>query len=270
MQEAKKIPIIEAGLRLLQNHLVKKYFSAVRLRADLDVHQNKNLPTIYYANHSSRWDHHLGAYITDKLWHQDTFLMVHESMLAGFPILDKTGCYSVDESDPLDVARSLKYTKDLLTQKPNRALWLFPQGTIKPNDTRPLNFQNGLALLVRSMETVRLVPVAFRYEFLLNSKPEAFVSFGKPFIFNRELKLNTRALTKQFENNVEQELNYLQQDIVNQTTQDFSLIIRSKGIFVTRVYTKTTRIWWQLFHDNQRGLAKLWQERERDKTGSRT
>jgi hypothetical protein len=58
-------------------------------------------------------------------------------------------------------------------------MWLFPQGEMLPQDRRPLKFFSGIAKLAEKIANVNLVPVCFRYEFLMEQRPEVFISIGR-------------------------------------------------------------------------------------------
>jgi 1-acyl-sn-glycerol-3-phosphate acyltransferase len=161
----------------------------------------------------------------------------------------------------MEVVRVLNLTNRLLTEAPNRAVWIFPQGGIRPNDARPLNFQPGLAQLVRTFKVVRLVPVAFRYEFLWDSKPFAFVSFGKPLIFTSDKKITTRALTAQLESELCSVLDNLRDEVLGGNGLLLDDVMRSKGIFINRLYVKSQWIKWRIAM-NTRSLFSHWIESE--------
>jgi 1-acyl-sn-glycerol-3-phosphate acyltransferase len=244
MQEARKNRLIDYVVTTILKNLVYRFFADVKLRANLDVFQNpEKIPTIYVGNHSSRWDHHFGLYVTEKIWRQESYLMVAEGMMEVYNFLKFTGCYSISNSDPIDAARSLKYTKELLETDSNRVVWIYPQGIIKPLEVRPLGFQNGLGQLIRMMDRVRIVPVATRYEFGMVAKAYAYISFGKPLIFSRDMKLPTRAITDQLQGVVTEELDRLKSDVIAGDMSEFVVVEYSKGLFWTRLYST----FWQHF-----------------------
>ncbi len=259
MMKAEKVKWAEFALHQVQLQLIRSRFSAVHMRFEPGADTANNIPTIYYANHSSKWDHHIGSLITQRVWNQDTYVMVYHRMMNAYPILRKAGCFSIDNSDPISVVQTMDYTRTLLTEAPNRAVWIFPQGGIRANDVRPLGFQPGLAQLIRTFNVVRVVPVVFRFEFLWNGKPEAFVSFGKPVIYTRDVKTNTRALTQELESTLSAELDRLHDDVVADRKETFFDVFRSKGIFINRVYVKAQYIRWHL-SKNTKAILSHWIE----------
>ena len=238
MITADKNPQVTKALCLYQAYQMRRTFATVQVRYESDVLGSHTLPTIYYANHSSKWDQHVGGYITEELWKQDSYYMIALQMMQPYPILRKVGGFSVHQFDPFQAAQSMEYCSELLKTGPNRVVWVFPQGGINPNSKRPLNFQQGTAQLIRLMGNVRIVPVAIRHEFLNCSKPEMFLSFGTPQIFERPVKIMTRKLTEQLEATLTAELDRLTADVVNLQHESFQVILYSKGIFSNRLYTR--------------------------------
>jgi len=62
-------------------------------------------------------------------------------------------------------------------------LWIFPQGERRPAGERPLRCERGAAQLARACPgQLRVCPVAFRYAFLGEQRPEAFVLVGEEWL----------------------------------------------------------------------------------------
>jgi hypothetical protein len=74
---------------------------------------------------------------------------------------------------------SISYAGGLF-DRPNRAVWVFPQGVLLPNDVRPIECAPGFVRIARDQSGVQFVPLAFRYEFMMEQRPECFVSVGEP------------------------------------------------------------------------------------------
>lgn len=238
MIKSEKIAFATKALCWYQARMMKRTFSYVRIRYHAEMPGYHELPTIYYANHSSKWDQHVGGYITEALWGQDSYYMIALQMMRPYPILKYTGGFSIHQTDPFEAAQNMEYCRELITAKPNRAVWVFPQGGIRPNQRRPLNFQQGTAQLIRLLGNVRVVPVALHYDFLNNSKPELSVNFGTPMIFERPVKTPTRKLTEQLEVALTTDLDKLGQDLIDDNYEDFDMILYGKGILLNRIYTR--------------------------------
>ena len=65
--------------------------------------------------------------------------------------------------------------------RPAAGLWIFPQGSRRPQGERPSRLARGAAhLAIAHGGAVRLAPVAFRYVFVSEQRPEAFALVGQP------------------------------------------------------------------------------------------
>ena len=146
-----------------------------RLRESLDREPGGCL---MLANHSCWWDLFLVHLLNETIPVDGYGMMEHFNMVR-FGFFRRIGAFSVDRTDATSVRASLDYAAGLL-RGPRAAVWVFPQGKIEGNDARPLAFQPGIRALVRKAGRVRVVPVAFRYEFWQDERPEALVRFGEP------------------------------------------------------------------------------------------
>jgi 1-acyl-sn-glycerol-3-phosphate acyltransferase len=254
MIEVNKKQLATRAMSYYQRYHIRHTFATLKVRYHAEVPGQHELPTIYYANHSSKWDHHVGGYITERLWGQDSYYMIAYQMMKIYPILKYVGGFSIHQSNPLEAAKGMDYCSELLNAAPNRVVWVFPQGGIYPNGQRPLNFQQGTAQLIRLMGRVRVVPVTFRYEFLYCSKPDLFVNFGKPVLFERPIKTTTRKLTEQLETTLTTDLDQLTADVTNGRYQNFEVVLSGKGIFLNRVYTRLR--YYQYLVSDKLGLIK--------------
>ncbi len=158
--------------------------------------RDKSLPLVLYANHSSWWDP-LTAFVISKKAELDAFAMMEEKNLQKLKFFRRIGAFSVVRENPREAIKTIRYAISLLKEKPNRAVWIFPQGEIQPNSTRPLKFYNGAAKIIQQTGKCLAVPVAMRYEFLADFKPAAFAHIGKAKL--SEGIRNAKTLTDQME-----------------------------------------------------------------------
>lgn len=108
------------------------------------------------------------------------YVMMDEANLRRFFFFRWLGAFGIDRTTRAGVLAATRYALERL-RTPGSRVWLFPQGTLRPADARPLGCDRGAGWLAAEAK-VRLVPVALRYEFLAEQRPEAFVSFGDPAI----------------------------------------------------------------------------------------
>ena len=82
-------------------------------------------------------------------------------------------------SSPLRSAVSLRYAQRLL-QKPETAIWIFPQGKLC-RQNEPVELKPGTDFLAKNAPHALLVPVAMRYEFFREDRPNVLIEIGQPF-----------------------------------------------------------------------------------------
>lgn len=137
-------------------------------------------PLIVYLNHPGWWDGYMCFLIARELLRGrfDGYVMMEEPQLRAYRFFSWCGAFSIDRHSPRAAARSVAYISRLLRERPGRALYIFPQGEFAPNDRRPLRVFPGLAHIVRRAGGATLLPVALRYEFRGEQRPEAFMLLG--------------------------------------------------------------------------------------------
>lgn len=210
MLEAKKSAWFEKVFALYNRNLLERRFHSLQV-SGIDSLRDKN-PKIVYVNHSSWWDG-LVAFEISRLAKADSFIMMEEKQLRNLFLFRRLGAFSVIRENPRQAVRSLNYAINLLKEKSARTIWIFPQGEVFPNDIRPLNFQNGLAMIIKKTGTCAAISLAIRYEFLGEFKPCIFVKIGKPEILPNDLS-DSKILIKRFENQLTETLDNLKRDVV--------------------------------------------------------
>ncbi len=220
MLEAKKSQWFERIFQIYNRNLLKRRFHSIRvLGLDNFIKVNSS---IIYANHSSWWDG-LIAFEISKALRADSFIMMEEKQLRNLSLFRRLGAFSVVRENPRQAVKSLNYAVNLLKEKPSRTLWIFPQGKILPNDSRPILFYNGLARIIERVADCSAVPLAIRYEFLNEYKPEIFVKIGESDNFN-EIDFNSKKLTRNFESRISKTLDELKNDVVSQNFANYKKI----------------------------------------------
>jgi 1-acyl-sn-glycerol-3-phosphate acyltransferase len=190
------------------------------LRAELDRDSSGML---FLANHSCWWDLFLVHLLNESI-PIDGYGMMEHFNLVRFGFFRRIGAFSVDRTDPTSVRASLEYAAGLL-RRPRAGVWVFPQGKIETNDVRPLVFQPGIRALVRRAGRVRVVPVAFRYEFWQDERAEALVRFGEPTWVDRPA---LPSLIPTFEARLTAELDALKAEAIFQQPGNFTPLIEGK------------------------------------------
>ncbi|HMT12040.1 MAG TPA: lysophospholipid acyltransferase family protein, partial [Ignavibacteria bacterium] len=183
MITAKKNSVIGSLFAFYHKRLLKKHFYRIHLNGrDNLTTLGMDTPVILAANHSNWWDGFIAYYLTNRLMKCDDFLMMDIEQLRKYKFFRYVGVFSVDRKNPAEAMRSINYAADLI-KNTNRCLWIFPQGEMTPQDKRPLVLYSGISKIAERAGKVKIIPAAFRYEFLMEQRPEVFISIGKPVEF---------------------------------------------------------------------------------------
>jgi len=179
---AAKHPLLDAAIYwLLARRSIWKFFDRVWLQSHGPLPDPRGGPLILYLNHASWWDGYL-MYVIHRVVLRgrfDAHLLMEEKQLRAYRFFSWSGAFSVNRNDPEDARRSQAYAAALLRggTRP-RALFIFPQGRIVPNDRRPLVTFPGIARIIAQAGAVNLCPVALRYELLGRQYPQAYIRIG--------------------------------------------------------------------------------------------
>jgi chlorobactene lauroyltransferase len=221
--EARNHPFFEAAFLHYIEDLARKRFHAVRLSGGERLSGwDPAIPTIAYANHSNWWDGFMGFLITHRALQGQFRVMMEERHLARYRFFSRIGAFGIDRENAREGLKSLSHALALL-QAERAIVWIFPQGVLRPNDVRPLDFYSGASrLALRALETrgaVRLLPVAMRYEFLQEDRPEALISIGASTILDTPTKV--RDLTWRMEQEVTTLLDALCRQVANEELEGY-------------------------------------------------
>lgn len=133
---------------------------------------------IAFSNHTNWWDGLLIFLLTRELPEKSLHCMMEEKQLQHYRFFTWIGAFGVNLDSKREAARSLRYALRLL-EEPNHLVWIFPQGEMLP-PTQPILAHPGVAFLARKAKGARMLPIAFRYEFLRQDKPEVLIEIGEP------------------------------------------------------------------------------------------
>ena len=212
--------------RLIRGALAK-HFSAVHVRQRGTI--DARLPTIFQVTHSSWWDGYLCMVLDRLLLQRDPYLMMEEKNLRRYRFFAWAGVFGVDREDGRAALAALDYSADLLRDHPNRSLYLFPQGSIFPSDRRPLRLYSGVARLAARVGAVQIAPVAIRYEFLQEQRPEVFASVGPPRLVLAAQAGHHRALLADLTADLTSELDRLHTDLISEAYETFATVLQGRG-----------------------------------------
>ena len=154
---------------------------------------DRTLPTLFVANHTNWWDGIL-AFLLSREMGIAFHILMDAAELARYPAFRWIGVLPIRRGtlkgarDDLDAA--------LPCLRAGAGLWIFPQGSRRPQGERPARLARGAAHLALARGgPVRVVPVAFRYVFISEQRPESFALLGQPRIVSPGAWADRRALT---------------------------------------------------------------------------
>jgi 1-acyl-sn-glycerol-3-phosphate acyltransferase len=180
--------VIAANKSILLDSLLYIYFRAMFRSSfhtvaahGLDKLKNlpKSSPVILYCNHTNWWDGLVVFMLTRAMPHKSTYCMMEEKQLKEYRFFTWLGAFSVDLASPIRALASIRYALRLLENN-DTALWIFPQGKIVP-PSEAIEVRPGTDYLAKRVPHAILVPVAFRYEFFREDRPNALIWIGDPF-----------------------------------------------------------------------------------------
>lgn len=225
-------PFIQAEMQLFWlkvfdfafSGMLKKSFYSVRIKnAEHYDLRDKSKSNIFYANHCCWWDGIIGYTLCRKVFGTNMRMIVRE--LHRFPLLSKIGAVSVDKSNPYASLKTLNYCTEFLSH-PSNSLFVYPQEIVMPPDFRPIEFAGGISYLCKKLEGVNLIPIAHRYTFLREDRPEVLIEIGKPIVINGVS--NRKKLTELLEQEFTLLLDNQKKDISNGNLNGYEQWIKSR------------------------------------------
>jgi len=187
----------------------------------------QTVPTIYCPNHSNWFDGYVCMVLARAVFHHEQYLMMEEKNLARYRFFTWAGCFGVDRDDGRAAIASLDYAAGILRDHPERGMYVFPQGTMVPNERRPLRLYSGVARLAQRVGQVRVVPMAFRYEYLQEQRPEIFITIGAGRLVTGTAA--PRVTTAWLGDAITSELDTLTTDVTAEQLAPFTTVLRGRG-----------------------------------------
>jgi chlorobactene lauroyltransferase len=236
MIPARKSPLIVRIVYWYFRRKLRGSFAGLHVRNGAQVPKSRvagstpgetGIPVILYGNHSCWWDAVTPLLLSYGYFGHDSYAMMEEKQLVRYRFFQRIGCFSVRRDNARSALRSIAYATELL-KGTDRALWIFPQGELTSIDQRPLQFFSGAARLMLALEHCWAVPVAFRYEFIGQERPEIFASFGEPWRFQGDDNADIGEMTSRLEALVEEELDRVREDIVTRNFASYETIVRGR------------------------------------------
>ena len=175
MIEACKIPWLERLFVRGVRRVMARRFYGVFLRGlpELEQAAKGGRPLLICTNHSNWWDGFAAALTIPIFAERRLYLAQSEALLQRYRPLRWLGAFGLNlTGSPLP---GLRVALALLGD-PRNAVWIFPQGVLLPQWV-PITIKPGASWLARRTGALRL-PVVFRYEWMVESRPSLFIHCG--------------------------------------------------------------------------------------------
>jgi len=226
---AKHIPIAQEILyRAIVLPAVRGTFHRVRARVNGPIPHPADGPLIISLTHSSWWDAYMLFLISYQLLGNtfQNYIMMEARQLRRWRFFAWCGAFSIDRSIPGDAERSIGYIAEQLRERQGRCLWIFPQRKIIPPDRRPLKIYSGIARIIQRTEGAMLWPIALRYEFRGNQRPEALICCGPAHY--RRTEESTSSLTGEIARQLTATADLLRDDWLDERLEQYDVLISGR------------------------------------------
>jgi len=145
---------------------------------------DRSVPTLFVANHTNWWDGFL-AFLVGRALRLDFQVLLEARHLARYRVFLKVEALPLRRGRPREAYADLTAAAAYL--RPGAGLWVFPQGERRPPAERPAGCERGAAhLALGHPGPLRICPVVFRYAFVGEQLPEAFVLVGEEWLPRRD------------------------------------------------------------------------------------
>ena len=136
---------------------------------------------VFVANHTNWWDGFLG-YLAGARLGLHFHVLMEAGNLERYRMFKRIGALPLHRGNAAAAYRDLEHATNQL-RRPRTGVWIFPQGGRRPPQEPFRGVERGAAqIALRLNQAVRVWPVAFRYAFLGEQVPDAFVWFGAPIV----------------------------------------------------------------------------------------
>lgn len=220
--KAGKHPLaLQLVTRLLIDRSLRGHFHVIWLHLDpaaLALRRTppaRRAPVIFTSTHPSWWDGYLTWPVNKVLGNRDGYLMMDTLSLRHYRFFTWVGAFGIDRANPRAALESVEYSANLLKEAPNRAIWIFPQGTITPPDRRPLGLYPGVAHIARRLPVCEIVPVVWRLAYRYEQRAEIFIRVGAPLHLAETERRSTREITRWIDDALTAEDDRLADELTN-------------------------------------------------------
>ncbi len=165
-------PFVQTWFDWYCRHALRRHFHRIHLYGDVPF--APDIPSLYLSNHSSFWDPIALNFLIHTHRRQKAYCMSDIVQVRKHPFFRRVGAFSVDRTSPRDGLRAVRFAAERLNRCPC-AVVIYPQGSTKPNDQRPITFERGIERVITAAPRAAVILVTIRYEFWLDQRPELLI-----------------------------------------------------------------------------------------------
>jgi len=233
---------VAAGFERYLRRLASKHFAAVHLRRPPAVPDGTpEQPTIFVANHTNWWDGFL-AYLVGRELGTTYYVLMETQHLARYRFFLRVGALPLDRASAPRAYADLERARGVLA--PGAGLWVFPQGARRSASEPLTGLEAGAAHLALTAATpIRICPVGFRYGYLGEHLPEAFVWVGESWVVQPGAG-SRAALTKKIGERISGALGELDSARDAERLAEFGLLVRGSLSLNKRLDRLRHRLGW--------------------------
>jgi 1-acyl-sn-glycerol-3-phosphate acyltransferase len=205
-----------------------KHFAAVQLGPvpDSGIGWDTSIPTLCIANHTNWWDGFL-AFLVGRELGVTSYVLMDGVQLERYPAFKLVGALPLYRTSPRQAYCDLLVAAACL--RSGSALWVFPQGSRRPEGERPSGLPRGCAELALAHGTlVRICAVAFRYTYLSEQLPEAFAWLGQPWLLDPTRYADRRALMSVLEADLQASVDTLDAALRTERVSGFRRVVAGR------------------------------------------
>jgi len=172
---------VASGFERYVRRLAGRHFAAVHLQPTGALSElTAAEPVLFVANHTNWWDGFL-AYLVGRELGTTFHVLMETRHLARYRFFLQVGALPIDRSSAPRAYADLERAR--VVMRPGVGLWVFPQGARRPAGEPLTCLESGAAhLALTAPVPVRICPVAFRYGYVGEQRPEAFVRVGESWV----------------------------------------------------------------------------------------
>lgn len=174
--------------------LLKRDFGRLRVVGDVPKVPD-DMPIILVPNHATWWDGFFVYLLNNQLFKRKFYIMMLAEQLKKYWFFRMLGAFGFSQQSRPDIVATMKYSLEILRQKPSPLVIIFPQGALLPFNIRPLGFKSGVEWLAsQAGSPVCILPLAMRCEYLGERKADVYFLFGEQMIHSQTNPLSIKHL----------------------------------------------------------------------------